>query len=378
MLNTFFYTVKKVNEYKLNLNSIYDLYLPIVGQTATNFYVILSNFAENSNKNINLTFNSNDVCKQLNVSGEELVAAKDKLEAIGLLSTFISTNNKDDNILILVLKPALSYQEFISNPKLKTLLINQIGTNSFEYLEYKNAPESQLNDAIEITRTFNQVFDGQELKNVHILDFEKLYQNIHKTTSLPLVIDDNCKHIIQDVYSKYQISLKDIEFIIYDSINSMDGFNNVNANLLIQNFNRFVHKQVTTPVQSVSRDFRLFTTGLDKEMEDKIYLDYKLCNTELYLSIIFKKPLNADEKQIINILRNKYHLNDEVINVLVDFSLNKTNGKLNKKYLSKAAHTVNGLGLINSKQVVTHLKNANKEVKVNIEDKVDQYFNKGF
>lgn len=378
MLNTFFYTVKKVNEYKLNLNSLYDLYLPVVGQTATNFYVILSNFTENNTKNINLTFNSDEVCRQLNVSGEELAAAKDKLEAIGLLSTFISTNNKEDNILILVLKPALSYQEFISNPKLKALLINQIGTNNFEYLEYKNAPESQLQDAIEITRTFDQVFDGQELKNVHILDFEKLYQNIHKTTSLPLVIDDNCKNIIQDVYSKYQISLKDIEFVIYDSINTMDGFNKVNANLLIQNFNRFVHKQVTTPVQSVSRDFRLFTTGLDKEMEDKIYLDYKLCNAELYLSIIFKKALNTEEKEIINLLRTKYHLNDEVINVLVDFSLNKTNGKLNKKYLSKAAHTVNGLGLINSKQVVAHLKNANREVKTNIEDKVDQYFNKGF
>ena len=91
-----------------------------------------------------------------------------------------------------------------------------------------------------------------------------------------------------------------------------------------------------------------------------------------------EENINADEKQIINILRTKYHLNDEIINVLVDFSLNKTNGKLNKKYLTKAAHTVNGLGLISAQQVVAHLKNANKEVKANVEDKVDQYFNKGF
>ncbi|MCQ3907480.1 MAG: DnaD domain protein [Mycoplasmoidaceae bacterium] len=378
MLNTFFYTVKKVNEYKLNLNALYDLYLPIIGQTATNFYVILSNLADNHAKNGNLTFNSNSVCKQLNVGDDELSLAKDKLEAIGLLSTYISTNNKSDNILIFVLKSALQYQDFISNPKLKTLLINQIGMSDFEYLEYKNAPESQLDDAIEITRSFDQVFDNQELKNVHILDFEKLYQNIQKTTSLPLVIDDNCKIIIKDIYAKYQISLKDIEFVLYDSINDMDGFNKVNANLLIQNFNRLINKQITTPVQSVNRDFRLFTTGLDKEMEDKIYLDYKMCNPELYLSIIFKRPLISDEKQIVNVLRTKFHLNDEVINVLVDFSLNKTNGKLNKKYLSKAANTVNGLGLINAKQVVSHLKNANKEVKISVEEKVDQYFNKGF
>lgn len=377
MFNNFFFTVKKVNEFKLNINALYDLYLPVVGQTATSFYVILSNYVE-SNKNESLTFNSCAICKQLNVSNEELTIAKDKLEAIGLLSTFISTNNKKDNILILVVKPALAYQDFIANPKLKTLLINAIGTSNYEYLEFKNAPSSQLEDAIEITRSFDQVFNGNELKNVHILDFEKLYQNIQKTTSLPLVIDDNCKNIIQDVYAKYQISLKDIEFVIYDSINDMDGFNKVNANLLIQNFNRLINKQVTAPVQSINRDFRLFTTGLDKEMEDKIYLDYKMCNAELYLSIIFKKPLNSEEKQLIHILRTKFHLTDELINVLVDFSLNKTNGKLNKKYITKAAHTVNGLGLIDAKQVVSHLKNANKEIKVSVEDKVDQYFNKGF
>ncbi len=377
MFNNFFFTVKKVNEFKLNINALYDLYLPIVGQTATNFYVILSNMVENG-KDQDITFNSSAVCKQLNVSSDELSVAKDKLEAIGLLSTFISTNNNKDNILILVVKPAMVYQEFIANPKLKTLLINQVGTSSFEYLEFKNAPSSQLQDAIEITRTFDQVFNNEGLSNKHILDFEKLYANIQKTTSLPLVIDDNCKNIIQDVYSKYQISLKDIEFVLYDSINDMDSFNKVNANLLIQNFNRLVNKQVTAPVQSVSRDFRLFTTGLDKDMEEKIYLDYKMCNAELYLSIIFKKPLDANEKQLIHILRTKFHLNDEIINVLVDFSLNKTNGQLNKKYITKAAYTVNGLGLINAKQVVGHLRNANKDVRTNVEDKVSQYFSKGF
>ncbi|MBQ0045422.1 MAG: DnaD domain protein [Mycoplasma sp.] len=377
MFNSFFFTVKKVNEFKLNINALYDLYLPVVGKTATSFYMILSNMVEN-NKDHNLTFNSDNICKQLNVSNEQLSVAKDKLEAIGLLSTFISTNNRKDNILILMVKSALAYQDFIANPKLKTLLINQIGQTNVEYLEYKNAPESQLQDAIEITRSFEQVFNGAELKNVHILDFEKLYQNIQKTTSLPLVIDENCKNIIQDVYGKYRISLKDIEFVLYDSINDMDGFNKVNPNLLIQNFNRLVNKQVAAPLQTVTRDFRLFTTGLDQEMEDKIYLDYKMCNPELYLSIIFKKALSSEEKQLIHILRTKFHLNDEIINVLVDFSLNKTNGKLNKKYITKAAHTVNGLGLTDAKQVVAHLKNANKEIKVSLEDKVDQYFNRGF
>ena len=38
--------------------------------------------------------------------------------------------------------------------------------------------------------------------------------------------------------------LNDIEMIIYDSINDMDGFNKVNPNLLIINFNNFIYFNV--------------------------------------------------------------------------------------------------------------------------------------
>lgn len=376
MFNNFFFTVKKVNEFKLNINALYDLYLPIVGQTATNFYVILANITQN-NKNESLTFTSDNICRQLNVDNQQLSQAKDKLEAIGLLSTFLSAN-KNDNVLVFVLKTAKEYPDFISNPKLKTLLINQIGTTNYEYIEYKNAPISSLDDSIEITKTFDQIFNDEQIKKTPLLDFDRLYSNIQKTTSLPVIIDNDCKQIIQDVYAKYQITLKDVELIIYDSINDIDNFNKVNPNLLILNFNKLLNKQVVSPISNINRDFRLFTTGLDKETEDKIYLDYKMCNSELYLSTIFKKPLTKNEKELINSLRTKLQLKDEIINVLIDFSLNKTNGRLNNKYLIKAAHTINGLGLIAPNQVVQHLKNANRENKIKIEDKINSYFNKGF
>ncbi len=367
MSKAFFFNAKKSNEFRLNLTSLYDLYLPIIGQSATNFYMLLNNMVEANVKNNNLTFNSNLICRQLNISTDELVTAKEKLEATGLLSTYVSTNVNKDNIFILVLNSCLDYETFVANPKFKTLLINHIGTTNFEYLEYKFMPEQDLLEAIEVTTSFEKVFNNEQLKRVRTIDFESLYKNIQKTTSLPIVINENCKKIIENVYVKYQLSLHDIEMIIYDSINETDGHLEANGNLLIQNFNKFINGQVNISLVNINRDFKLFYGQLNQEQEDKIINDYKVCNAELYLCSIFKRSLTREEKNIIATLRSKYHLNDEIINVLVDFSLNKTNGKLNKKYLTKAANSINGLGLINSAQVINHFKKALVDNTVSIE-----------
>lgn len=381
MIKAFFFISKKVNEFKLNLNSLYDFYLPVVGKTATNLYVLLANMVENSVKNNNLTFNSDYLAKQLNVNEVQLIEAKNKLEAIGLLSTYISTNSNKDQVFIFVLKSALNYEEFTSNPKYKQLLINQIGSNNYQYLEYKNESETDLNEAIEVTTNFDSVFNTESVKNLRMIDFEQLYNAISKTTSLPLVLSDEAKNLISDIYSKYQVSLHDIEMIIYDSIYDLNGVNNVSINLLIENFNKFINKSsFTTSLVEINRNFAIFSGLLNKDEEDKILVDYKMCNAELYLASIFKRPLEKLEKNAIGMLKDKYHLTDELINVLVDFSLNKTNGKINKKYLAKTANTINGLGLTNAKQVVNHFKKAiieNNPSINNIEEE-DKYFSKGF
>lgn len=358
MSHAFFFNAKKSNDYRLNLTSLYDLYLPIIGQSSTNFYMLLNNMIEANIKNKNLTFNSNLICRQLNISTDELLSAKDKLEAIGLLSTYVSTNANKDRIFIFVLKTCLEYETFVSNPKFKTLLISKVGTTNFEYLEYKNSIEQDMAEAIEVTSSFDRVFDNDQLKNVKTINFDTLYKNIQKTTSLPIVINESCKKIIEDIYVKYQLSLHDIEMVIYDSINEIDGHLIVNNNLLITNFNKFVSGQLNIALIDLNRDFKLFYGQLNQEQEDKIIHDYKICNSELYVCSIFKRSLNKDEKDIIASLRNKYHLKDDIINVLVDFSLNKTNGKLNKRYLFKAANSINGLGFIEPYQVINHFKKA--------------------
>lgn len=355
---SFIFTTKKIDEFELNLNALFDLYLPIVGKTSLCFYMLLNNYVNCINKTNNLSFQSDAICQQLHIDTNQLITAKDKLEAIGLLQTFVSCSTSNNKIFIFLLRPALQFDHFITNPKLKSLLISSIGLTNFEFMQYKNSHDYQINDSIEITKSFDSVFEDKQLQNIPEIDFEKLYLNIQKTTSLTITIDQTSKQIIQDVYRKYHISLKDIEMLIYDSIYSIDNNNVVDPNLLLQNFNKFFSGNVTTTFSSITRNSKIFYGQLTTNEEQTIVNDYKVINPQLYLASIFKRSLDEKEKRLISLLKTQYHLNDETINVIIDFSLFKTNGKLNKKYILKTANSINGLGLVRALDVVNHFKNA--------------------
>ncbi len=358
VLSHFLFTTKKIDEFALNLISLYDLYLPIVGKTSICFYMLLNNYVCCSNKTDCLSLNSQAICQQLHININQLIDAKDKLEAIGLLQTFVSCSNNNAKIYIFVLRTPLQFDHFITNPKLKSLLISSIGSTNFEFLQYKYSHDSQLNNSIEITKNFSSIFNDENLKNIPEIDWNKLYLNIQKTTSLTITIDQTSKQMIQDIYKKYRISIKDIEMTIYDSIYVVDNNNIVDPNLLLQNFNKLLSGNITTTFSPISRNSKIFYGQLDENQEQKIINNYQLVSPPLYLSSIFKRPLDEKEKNIIFLLRTKYHLNDEIINVIIDFSLFKTNGKLNKKYILKTANSINGLGLDQVSEVINHFKKA--------------------
>ena len=358
VLSHFLFTTKKIDEFALNLISLYDLYLPIVGKTSICFYMLLNNYVCCSNKTDCLSLNSQAICQQLHININQLIDAKDKLEAIGLLQTFVSCSNNNAKIYIFVLRTPLQFDHFITNPKLKSLLISSIGSTNFEFLQYKYSHDSQLNNSIEITKNFSSIFNDENLKNIPEIDWNKLYLNIQKTTSLTITIDQTSKQMIQDIYKKYRISIKDIETTIYDSIYVVDNNNIVDPNLLLQNFNKLLSGNITTTFSPISRNSKIFYGQLDENQEQKIINNYQLVSPPLYLSSIFKRPLDEKEKNIIFLLRTKYHLNDEIINVIIDFSLFKTNGKLNKKYILKTANSINGLGLDQVSEVINHFKKA--------------------
>ena len=360
------YRVSNRDDFKLSTNFLIDLYTPIIGNLATSFYILLCNNHLYLSKNQNLSFNFQSACRQINCSFEQLIMAKKKLEAIKLIDTFIYIeNNSNNNLCQIVVNPPLNFFDFVSNQKYKTLLIDKIGIENYQYLEYKYLPSTIYKNLLNISESFDNVFSEKKLKEINIIDFEKIYMDLFKLSTKNIFISDECKRIIESVYLKFPLTLTIIENIILDSLDNVSDKNifSCNQKFLICNLNKAImNSPHSNRLKSksnfirVNRSVNLFTSTISDFDSQKIINDYKLINAEQYLYSIFKKNVSIFERKIIGILKEEYLLKDEVINVIIDFSLYKTNGRLNKKYIFKIAQTFNGLNINSCELAIEHFR----------------------
>ena len=360
------YRVSNRDDFKLSTSFLIDLYTPIIGNLATSFYILLCNNHLYLSKNRNLSFNFQSTCRQINCSLEELLIAKKKLEAIKLIDTFIFIeNNSNNNLCQIIVNSPLNFFDFVANQKYKALLIDKIGIENYQYLEYKYLPSTIYKDLLNISDSFDNVFSEKKLKEINTIDFEKIYTDLFKLSTKNIFISDECKGIIESAYLKFPLSLATIENIILDSLDNVNDKNifSCNPKFLICNLNKVIMNSFHSNRQKnesnfiiVNRSFNLFTSAISDFDAQKIINDYKLINAEQYLYSIFKKNISIFERKIIGILKEEYLLKDEVINVIIDFSLYKTNGKLNKKYIFKIAQTFNGLNINSCELAIEHFR----------------------
>ena len=107
----------------------------------------------------------------------------------------------------------------------------------------------------------------------------------------------------------------------------------------------------------VNRNSKLFFDRLSADETKQIYDSYCGLNSEQYLNAIKRTPLTSEEQATITELRAKYKLDDKIINLMIDFSLFKTHGKFNRKYICKMAQTINNLNLLDLPNLTAYLSN---------------------
>lgn len=118
----------------------------------------------------------------------------------------------------------LSFSAFIENQKYRQLLLKRIGTYNYEKLEYVYANNHYPQDIINITASFNQVFNDEEINSVYSFNFQNLYANLTKNTHHNIVMSDSTKQLIESYFNNYSLTLNEIEHCIYGAIlHSSDG-----------------------------------------------------------------------------------------------------------------------------------------------------------
>jgi replication initiation and membrane attachment protein len=153
------------------------LYQPIVGSTAISLYFTLWSYLDNQEVLSN-EWTHHHLMTSMQLKLEDIIEAREKLEAIGLLKSYYYANHV--NHYAYVLYSPLPVAEFFKNPILSTSLYSNVGMSEYKnIIEYFKIPAMDLSKYTEVTAKFDQVFESVPATSLdHLIDDLK-----HKSTN---------------------------------------------------------------------------------------------------------------------------------------------------------------------------------------------------
>lgn len=340
-----------LNEYDRKL--LIMLYQPIIGYKSISLYFSLWMYLD-KRELISNEFTHHQLMMTMQLKLSEIVEAREKLEAIGLLKTYVRKSNIN-NFVYEMYSPISAY-EFLNNPVLVTALYNNIGKNEYEkIIEYFKIPRISLKDYEEITCSFNEIF-----KSVNISGFERL-ENVNKYSSNKINIESkiDLENIIslipEEVFNVRSLTNETKELI--NKISFIYNFDDVRMSELIRESltdKKTIDKQL---LKTNSRKYYQFENSgklpsliyrtqpeyLRKPVGDtsnRAKMIYQFETTTPYDFLQSKYKNNKPSKTDIAILEYlllEMNLNAGVVNVLIDYVLKINNNKLSKNFIDAIA-----------------------------------------
>lgn len=316
-IDTFYYI--KHNQVQVNVGSLIQLYFPIIGGDAFALYHYFTQFFDNGSRSHKLT----EVLNHLQFGMPRLEEALSLLTALDLLSLY----QFSDHYLIKI-NPPLDKDTFLSNPVYKSLLEKEIGE-----LALSDMMMTVPYEAREMSKSFSEVF-GSKITTSEAMTKVKAYvPKIHfdldsfKNLMIRdgLQFEDEKSDIVQlySLMEQYKMTWFDLYQLAKETA--------INGKIAPSRL--LVKKQES---QHISVDTAQFTAA------EQIILKEAKNDTALIFLEKIKNARHArvtkDERELLISLA-KMNFLDEVINVMVLYTFNKTkSANLQKNYLLKIAN----------------------------------------
>lgn len=341
-----------------------QLYQPIVGVESIAFY----NFLLGYNKIPKIISHQKssifEIIKNLSISNDNFQLARKKLEAVNLLKTYY---NEFDKVLIFELLNPLTYEKFILDHRLYNLLAQKVSNDSIEFLKFSLSNRKNYHLENEITSSILEIFPNDKFDH-HSFNFKDLLGELYKMIGFDFILDEEVKNIIDSYFKNYHLSLHEIKKSFIDSliINQSKKYE-VDQALLISNLENFISKIndiLYEEIVDLNRDQNIFLNGVKNLLTSPIFLDYRNLKSEKYISSIKKGQIDTSEVGLISKMRRDFKLKDEVINIIIDFSIYKTHGRLNFEYILKTVQTITNFGYNTIEKVYDYFLSLSNKTKI--------------
>lgn len=365
------------------------LYQPIIGSMAINLYFTLWSYLD-KNEILSLSWTHHHLMKSMQVSLEKIIEAREKLEAIGLLKTYIKKDNKENSYLYEMYSP-LSVYDFLNDPVLSTTFRDSVGELEYKkIIEYFKMPSIKMDGYEDISSKFNDVFAITNITNLEeIKELKKT--NILGLAYEPTIDINNILSMIPEEMLDYRSVTKPVKELIY-KLALAYNFNDEDMKEIIMNSINENHRIDKSSLQMSARKLYKFENYNNKTelvyKNQPEYLRSKVTSTSKKAKMIYTfetttpydflaskngcEPTKA-EMDILSYLLVDVKLLPGVVNVLLDYVLNVSENKLVRSFIENKAveWKRNNIETVEDAMAMAKKDKANKKTNKKI-DKVEK------
>ena len=373
------------------------LYQPIIGSVAINLYFTLwSNL--DASQIISTEYTHHSLMAEMRIKLEDILEAREKLEAIGLLKTYLKKGNI--NNYVYELYSPLEPDEFIDNPILVTTLISNIGKIEYErILNIFKIPTMSLKEYTDVSSSFSDTFEVtndleigdtkniRRVKQVDLVVDEKIDLNgllslIPSEILNHRLITNDTRSLVYKLSYIYNLDEDELSELIRNSVNEKKIIDKDLLRKNCHNYYTFEHQNMTPSLIYKKQPEYLRNKAGDGTRKSKQIYTFETVSPYEFLTGKNKgiKPSKHD-LLLIETLMVDYDLPPGVVNVLIDYVLRINDNKLTKNFILSIASQWKRSGIKTVPEAMAICKKENKnKVKVKTvkkEEKPD-WFNKKF
>lgn len=333
------------NEDRLVLIKLYE---PVIGSTAISLYYTLWSNLDTLNI-ISTEYNHHMLMASMRLKLEDIIEAREKLEGIGLLKTYLKKGSV--NSYIYELYSPLSPKEFIDNPILSVTLESNVGKREYKkILKFFTIPNIKLDGYEDITVKFSEVFDvvnsydivqNDDIRNVKSLDImvdEKIDLN-SVLSSIPAellnkrTLTNEIRSLIYKICFIYNLNEEEIGELIRNSVNEKHIIDKDLLRKNCHNYYTFENKNSSPMLVYKKQPEYLRKKVSDNTKKSKMIYTFENETPYDFLTGRNKgiKPSKKD-LNLIETLLIDYELTPGVVNVLIDYVLRINDNKLTKNF----------------------------------------------
>ena len=355
------------------------LYQPIIGPQAVSLFTTLDTLALKKQEQ-SLTHHL--LLQLLNTNIEEFLEWRYKLEAVGLVSVYIT---EESHHITYVLKRPMKARAFFSDGIINVFLNLKVGNVDYQALKQFFIEDAFKAEGKNVSKPFNEVFDTTVLlRNSQTLQASPLPVSEMKREGVELekafneellfallkqfglddqILSDKLLDQINKIAFLYKLDESELARLIFEALDS-DGFVNLEVfRKQAKQYFQFLNKGKPIEVVEVSQvnQETMISEANAASAKEKQLLIHLSQHPLSFLKFKQhqKEPVPAD-RQLVEWLVVDQQMPSGVVNVLIDYVLNISDGRLPKQLVEKIAGEWQRKEIDNTEKAIAQVKSTLK------------------